>query len=264
MCTIIKVNQIQKEYLCHSFNNSTNTLNIEKLQIEKGKFVGILGISGSGKSTLAKLLVGLIQPDSGEIYLNFSNSEDLKNSEVCLTNHLTNTERTALRRKSRYIFQSPEAALNPEMSVRGILNEALKISEGRIDKVKAEQRIREQMAKVYLSSKFLDKYPRVLSTGQKRKVSLARALLTSPELIIADEPLSGLDLIAGRKVIEVFKALKAESKTILLITHDYLYMKELCDQIIIIDGGRISDIMNRSANGEFPVKDDKLHQILLQ
>ncbi|MBP5284749.1 MAG: ABC transporter ATP-binding protein [Kiritimatiellae bacterium] len=175
----------------------------------RGEILGIVGESGSGKSTIAKALTGLERPSAGEI---------------------------AIGAKSvQMVFQDAVGSLNPRMTVASALGEAIAAK-------KTKRTAAELLALVGLSSAALGQYPRELSGGQCQRVSIARALACDPEVLIADEPVSALDVSVQAKVLNLLRRLREElSLSILLIAHDLAVVRNVCDRVAVMEKGVFVD-----------------------
>ena len=192
--------------------------------LETGEILGIVGESGSGKSTIAKVLMGL-QPKSGGEVVNRASSTQM-------------------------IFQDAVGSLNPRMTVRQTLDEVLRVG-GRSGKKSASPRALLDM--VGLSSAVLDQYPREMSGGQCQRVSVARALACSPEVLIADEPVSALDVSVQARVLNLLRDLRRDlGLSILLIAHDLAVVKNVCDRICVMERGAFVDVGEAEAVFEHP------------
>ncbi|WP_167369622.1 ABC transporter ATP-binding protein [Amycolatopsis orientalis] len=194
------------------------------LTAERRQIVGVVGESGSGKSSLAKAVVGLIEPQSGEIRLG---------GEV-----LPLKRPVEVRRRMQMVFQDPSSALNPSLTVGQAIVELLR--RGGMDRTAARTRAAELIDMVGLSSSTLDAKPMALSGGQRQRASIARALATDPEVIVADEPTSALDVSVQATVLNLLRGL-AESLglAVLFITHDLGVVRRLCDDVAVMHKGRV-------------------------
>ena len=203
------------------------------IQIRRGEVFGLAGESGSGKSTIGRLAIRLIVPTEGEVHFDGINLADLKPEEL-----------RKLRRRMQVIFQDPVAALNPRMSVGEALKHPLRIhftdqaSEHR-------QMVLDILARVGLTppENFYDKYPHQLSGGQRQRVVIARALITKPDLVLADEPIAMADVSVRASLLALMNELKDEfNLTFLFITHDLATAKYICDRIGIMYLGRLVEV----------------------
>ena len=187
----------------------------------RGEILGIVGESGSGKSTIAKTLMGLEKKSSGSIAFNLQPSA------------------SNLRSKIAMIFQDAVGSLNPRMTVRQTLSEVLKLKHSDNSKTQTPESL---LDLVGLSSAVLDQYPREMSGGQCQRVSIARALACEPEVLIADEPVSALDVSVQARVLNLLRDLRMDlGLSILLIAHDLAVVKNVCDRICVMEKGRFVD-----------------------
>ena len=201
------------------------------LEIKKGEILAIAGESGCGKSTLAKAIMQIEPSKSGEIV--FENSNILKANRK---------ELKEFRKKVQMIFQNPYSSLDPKMKIIDTLREPLKINTTlnpqEIDKI-----ITETIEKVGLDKSSLSLFPHEFSGGQRQRIAIARALLLSPEFILADEPVSALDVSIQAQIINLLKELKENyNLTFMLISHDLSVIKYLADRVAIMYLGEIVEI----------------------
>jgi len=196
------------------------------LDIAPGEFVGIVGESGSGKSTLAKLIMGLETPDGGAILLN---GKPLGSSRQ-------DNQRRIL--SIQMIFQDSRSALNPRRKVRSLLTQ---IMEARPDLASAVPRRAQELARdVGLAVDMLDSYPPQMSGGQRQRVNIGRALCELPQLLVADEIVSGLDVSVQAQILNLLLALRQEHKiSLLLISHDLPVVRYLCSRIMVMHRGEV-------------------------
>jgi peptide/nickel transport system ATP-binding protein len=198
------------------------------LAIEAGTTVGIVGESGCGKSTLGRVLVGLEKPTAGEVLLRGRPVAGLRGPE-----------RKAARHEIQMMFQDPYAALNPQMSVARIIEEPLR-ARGGMGRADRRGRVRRLAEEVGLAPGQLDRYPRELSGGQRQRVGLARALATNPALIVADEPVSALDVSVRSQILNLMTQLQAEHRlTYFMVSHDLTVIHFFADQIAVMYLGKI-------------------------
>jgi peptide/nickel transport system ATP-binding protein len=205
-------------------------------EIREGEVLGLAGESGSGKSTTGRLLLRLLEPTSGRI--------EYRGRELTA---IPRREMEALRRKLQVVFQDPNSSLSPRMSVGQAIGHPLAIHGVRSARERREQ-VLELMQRIGLTpAEFLyRKYPHQLSGGQCQRVVLARALITGPEFIVADEPIAMADVSVRALILELMKRLKQEFRlTYLFITHDLATAKYLCDRIAIMYLGRIVELGSR-------------------
>ena len=210
-------------------------------RLRRGEVLGIVGESGSGKTTLARMLVRLIPPTSGVISFHGRDIFAMPEDEV----------RRHLRPRLRMIFQDPDAPLNPAYTVGVGLARAIRLHapEGGAD---TDGVVTALLQRVGLDDSFGGKYPDELSGGEKRRVGICRALATNPELIVADEPLSGLDVVLQERVLELLMAERERRGfAVILVSHDLDRVNQVCDRALVMFRGRVvEDVVLRSAGGE--------------
>jgi oligopeptide/dipeptide ABC transporter ATP-binding protein len=203
-------------------------------QLRRGEVLGLVGESGSGKTTLGRTLLRLVEPTDGSIVYD---GRDITN--------LPDGEMRSLRRKMQMVFQDPHASLNPAMDLETAVGHPLKIHGITRDNAQVRRRVAQMLERVGLSppERFLPKYPGDLSGGQKQRAVLARAIMLNPDLLVADEPVSMLDMSVRAKILELMGDLKQEfDLTYLYITHDLATARFFCDRIAIMYLGRIVEL----------------------
>jgi ABC-type glutathione transport system ATPase component len=202
------------------------------LSLYEGEVFGLLGQSGSGKTTLARLMLRLLEPTSGTV--TFEGRNIFEMDEAALTQHL--------RRKAHMIFQHPDAALNPAFPVHRILDQSLKTHTSLTRPERAEQGLA-LLDEVGLSPAHRDKYPHELSSGEKRRICIGRALATTPSLLIADEPVSGLDVPLQRRIMDLLLRLSGErGLTLLIIAHDVNLVHAACARLGVMYAGQLVEV----------------------
>ncbi len=200
--------------------------------IAPGETLGLVGESGSGKSTIGRTLLRLIDSTSGQVLYR---GEDLGAA--------TGRRMRALRSKLQVIFQDPYASLNPKMRVRDILGEALQVHGLASGKEARERRIAELLELVGLRAEHASRYPHEFSGGQRQRIGVARALAVEPEFIVADEPLSALDVSIQSQVVNLLCELRDRlSLTMLFISHDLDVVEYLCDRVVVLYLGRVMEV----------------------
>ncbi len=216
--------------LLHQVIGSVTAVDNISLSLTKGKVLGLVGESGSGKTTLAKIIVGLIEPDNGEILFQ---GEDIRKS--------TRKERA---KKIQMIFQDPFASLNPRLTVGTILAEAIesryRLHVTRYTKRQIENEIKELLNIVGMSTNIVSDYPHQFSGGQRQRIGIARALAVQPEIIIADEPVSSLDVSIQAQILNLLLDLKEKfNLSYIFITHDLGLINFLADYLLVMYRGKI-------------------------
>jgi peptide/nickel transport system ATP-binding protein len=213
------------------------------LDLRKGEVLGLVGESGSGKTTLGRTILGLVRATEGEIV--FDGRE--------ITN-MPERELRAIRREMQVVFQDPHASLNPAMTVEESVGHPLQIHKF-AKGADLRRRVAAALDTVGLSppEQFMDKYPSDLSGGQKQRAVIARAIILNPRLLVADEPVSMLDMSVRAKILELMLYLKRElDLTYLYITHDLATAKFFCDRIAILYLGRVVELGPSEAIYEAP------------
>ncbi|RPH75089.1 ATP-binding cassette domain-containing protein [bacterium] len=206
------------------------------IRVETGETLGLAGESGCGKSTLARLIMGLMPPSAGNITLRGRPLAELARQEPL-----------AFAKDVQMIFQDPFSSLNPRMRVGDIIGEPLAIHNV-VASSKRRARTLELMTKVGLSEEHYHRYPHEFSGGQRQRIGIARALAVSPRLIIADEPVSALDLSIQAQIINLLQELKREySLSFLFIAHDLSVVRHMSDRIAIMYLGKIVETGEREA-----------------
>ena len=233
--TILKTQDLTVEYITNNsvFGGKTviHAVNGVSLNVKKGEILAIAGESGCGKSTLAKAIIGLEPAKSGEIIFDGQNIFSLNKKQL-----------KNLRQHIQMVFQNPYASLNPKMKIGDILKEPLEINT-KLSREEILNIVKEKIKLVGLSENCLDLYPHEFSGGQRQRIAIARALVLNPEFILADEPVSALDVSIQAQVINLIKELKEKfGLTFLLITHDMSVIEYLADRVAIMYLGEIVEI----------------------
>lgn len=227
---LISARNIEKSFVIGR-NRTFRVINNINLNIKKGELLGVVGFSGSGKTTLLRTLLQLIKPDRGQVF--FKNLDITKLNEKQL--------RKTVRSKLRLVYQHPEASLNPGITVSDILRQPyeLHFSDKKQNWLTVAKSLLNKMG---ISESYLSKYQHELSGGEKRRIALARALMTEPEVLFADEPLSGLDRVLQYRMLTLLIKIQSElGLTLVLVSHDIDIMVEVCDRIIVLENGMIVD-----------------------
>lgn len=241
--TLIKIKDLFVEYHTNKGilggKKTIHAVNGVSLDIHKGEILALAGESGCGKSTIAKAILRLEPSKSGEVLINGKNILSLNKMNL-----------KEFRKHAQMVFQNPYASLNPKMKIIDILKEPLEINTD-YSKNKIEEIIKEKIKLVGLDESCLELYPHEFSGGQRQRIAIARALVLNPEFIIADEPVSALDVSIQAQVINLLKELKEKyNLTIILITHDMSVIQYLADRVAImylgeiVESGKTSDIFS--------------------
>ena len=199
--------------------------------IERGETFGLVGESGSGKTTTGRCILRLIEPTSGEVIFEGRSVLELPRREM-----------RQVRRDMQIVFQDPYSSLDPRMRVSEILEEPLVIH--RLgSRAERRRRVEELLSLVGLEREHLQRYPHEFSGGQRQRIGLARAIALSPSLIIADEPVSALDLSVQAQVVNLLMDLQQRLQlTYLFIAHDLRLVEHICDRVAVMYRGRIVEI----------------------
>lgn len=204
------------------------------LTLRKGEVLGLVGESGSGKTTLGRAMLGLVPATGGHIRYRDQDLATMRQGQM-----------RRLRRRLQMVFQDPHAALNPTMNLRTAIGHPLRIQGLVKDSEEEETRVTEALERTGLTpaQQFLDKLPGELSGGQKQRAVIARAIICGPELLVADEPISMLDMSVRNKILQLMLDLKAQlDLTYVYITHDLATAKFFCDRVAIMYLGRIVEV----------------------
>jgi peptide/nickel transport system ATP-binding protein len=227
---LIEVKNLQKFF--GSSSKPVRAVDDVSFNIQPGETLGLVGESGSGKSTIGRALLRLIDSTAGSVRYR---GEDLGSASG-------NRMRT-LRSKLQMIFQDPYASLNPKMRVRDILGEALQVHGLAQGKEATAHRIAELLKLVGLPPEHAARYPHEFSGGQRQRIGVARALSVQPEFIVADEPLSALDVSIQSQVVNLLCDLRDQfSLTMLFISHDLDVVEYLCDRVVVLYLGRVMEV----------------------
>jgi peptide/nickel transport system ATP-binding protein len=201
--------------------------------ISRGSVVGLVGESGSGKTTLARSVLNLVTPQAGQIEFHSTSGKDF------VPNKLGGKSLRGYWRHAQMVFQNPYASLNPWHSIMEILTEPV-LRHGIASGEDAKEIARTTIEKCGLDASVLSRFPHSFSGGQRQRIAIARALVTSPEFIVCDEPLSALDVSTQAKIIRLLNELRDKlDLTILFITHDLAVASELCDEVFVMQNGVI-------------------------
>jgi oligopeptide/dipeptide ABC transporter ATP-binding protein len=200
-----------------------------------GETLGLVGESGCGKSTLARLVLALLKPTAGKVFVSGEDPHRLPKPRL-----------KALRRQMQIIFQDPYSSLNPRLTVRQILEEPFLIH-GLGDRARRRAQAEELLAEVGLSPEHLERYPHEFSGGQRQRLGIARALALRPRLIVADEPVSALDVSIQAQILNLLSELQGRyGLTYLFISHDLAVISQVSTRIAVMYLGKLVDLAPRS------------------
>jgi len=205
------------------------------LTVQPGETVGVVGESGSGKTTLGRTLLRLYEPTAGSVKLRV-------NGETFVVTELDGNELRNLRRNAQMIFQDPYSSLNPRMTVLETVGEPLFVN-GLASGRDMEERVKEVITQVGLRVEHLRRYPHSFSGGQRQRIGIARALVVKPKLVVADEPVSALDVSVQAQTLNLLKDLQAQYQlTYLFITHAMNVVRYMCDRIAVMYAGKMVEL----------------------
>jgi oligopeptide transport system ATP-binding protein len=202
------------------------------LYVKSGETLGLVGESGCGKSTLGRTVLKLLEPTAGRV---FFGGEDIT--------PMSQRELRPLRRRMQIIFQDPYSSLNPRMTVRAIVGEALRIHKLAASKADEEAKVKALLERVGLRSDAMDRYPHEFSGGQRQRIGIARALAVQPDFIVCDEPISALDVSIQAQIVNLLLDLQEEYKlAFLFISHDLKVVEYVSHRVAVMYLGKIVEV----------------------
>ena len=202
------------------------------LQVWPGQSLGLVGESGCGKSTLGRAVLRLVEPTAGQVLIAGTDVTALPRGEL-----------RRFRRQAQMIFQDPYSSLNPRMNVQQILGEPLRIHRLCSSPAEERERAAELLDQVGLPATSLGRYPHEFSGGQRQRIGIARALAVQPRFIVADEPVSALDVSIQAQIINLLRDVQAQKGlTYLFISHDLKVVEHMCDQVAVMYLGRLCEV----------------------
>jgi peptide/nickel transport system ATP-binding protein/oligopeptide transport system ATP-binding protein len=200
--------------------------------VKRGETLALVGESGCGKSTLGRLLLRLIEPSEGQVIMDGVDLTDLGASQM-----------RAMRAKMQMVFQDPYGSLSPRRSVAQIIAEPMEVFGLTKSRQQTRDRVAELLNQVGLSPTYMDRYPRQFSGGQRQRIGIARAISVNPQFIVADEPVSALDVSVQAQVVNLMQDLQAEHKfSYLFIAHDLSVVRHIADRVAVMYLGRVVEI----------------------
>jgi len=202
------------------------------LSVHEGESLGIVGETGSGKSTLARILLHLLEPTSGVVRWR---GEDVTRAR--------GAQLAELRRKRQLVFQDPAGSLNPRKTVGAALADPFAIHGLLPERAARARRVAELLEQVGLDAALANRYPHELSGGMRQRVAIARAIALEPELLVADEPVSALDVSIQAQILTLLRELRRElGLTLVLIAHDLAVVRHMCDRVAVMREGRLVEV----------------------
>lgn len=240
---VIKVEKLRKWYplkrgffetLTSATELSVKAVDEVSFSVPKGEIFVLAGESGSGKTTLGKLLLRLVKPTSGNI---FFHGKDIS--------HLSDKEMKPLRREMQIVFQDPFESLDPRMIIKEIIAEPVRVQKIAKSEEEVEERVKNMLNEVQLvpPDEFLYRFPHELSGGQRQRVAVARAFILNPSFVIADEPVSMLDVSIRAEIVNLMVDLvRKSSASIIFITHDLALAKHVADRVAVMYLGKMMEL----------------------
>ena len=232
--SILEVDNLRKEFISHRGHERVRAVDGVSFFLRRGEILGLVGESGCGKTTTGKLIMRLLEPSSGSIRVAGFDAASRGREEDF-----------AYRRQVQMIFQDPYASMNPHFRIRDVLEEPLLIHHIGETHAQRMQMVAEVMERVRMTpaGEYLDRYPHMLSGGQRQRIATARTLILRPSVIVADEPVSMIDLSTRAEILQLMKSIQADMElSFIYITHDISTARFFTDRIAVMYLGRIVEI----------------------
>lgn len=233
---ILSLEQVSKYFYTSSgfFSHGKHfaALDNVSLGVAAGSSIGIVGESGSGKTTIARLMCSIYKADKGRVLYD--------GKEISA---LSKREKQEYVKNVQMVFQDPDNTLNPKLTIKSALSDGIKKYITK-DKDEIQEKLNQLMEMVGLPYEYLERYPHEFSGGQRQRISIARALSINPKVIIADEPVSSLDVSVQAQILNLMKALQKNGITLILISHSLAIVSNLCENIAVMQKGKLEEYGN--------------------
>lgn len=233
---ILSLEQVSKYFYTSSgfFSHGEHfaALDNVSLSVASGSSIGIVGESGSGKTTIARLMCSIYKADKGRVLYN---GKDIS--------ALSKKEKQEYIKNVQMVFQDPDNTLNPKLTIKSALSDGIKKHITK-DKYEIQEKLKQLMEMTGLPYEYLERYPHEFSGGQRQRISIARALSINPKVIIADEPVSSLDVSVQAQILNLMKALQKNGITLILISHSLAVVSNLCENIAVMQKGKLEEYGN--------------------